>query len=155
MHSLLSSELCDGEKVIGLLCSVTGKRAVRELQQQWAQHSCQEKKRLVLQKWYCRTRKQKYAAFFWERRLLHRLLSHPQTISEASFEQRAVYVAENPVCSDQIEFESTAGWCVNGAAVGVLPWGCSCVNDSATHSLTLSLLFSFTVSFLSGTSVQP
>ncbi|XP_075376810.1 uncharacterized protein C1orf167 homolog isoform X2 [Mycteria americana] len=49
-------------------------RAVRELQQQWAQHSCQEKKRLVLQTWYCQTRKQKYAALFWERLLLHRCL---------------------------------------------------------------------------------
>ncbi|XP_075028605.1 uncharacterized protein C1orf167 homolog isoform X2 [Calonectris borealis] len=49
-------------------------RAVRELQQQWAQHSCQEKKRLVLRTWYCQTRKQKYAALFWERLLLHRCL---------------------------------------------------------------------------------
>ncbi|XP_062459836.1 uncharacterized protein C1orf167 homolog [Pezoporus occidentalis] len=50
------------------------KRAVRELQQQWAQHSCQEKKRLVLQTWYCQMRKQKYAALFWEHLLLHRCL---------------------------------------------------------------------------------
>ncbi|OPJ86172.1 hypothetical protein AV530_011340 [Patagioenas fasciata monilis] len=49
-------------------------RALRELQQQWAQHSCQEKKRLVLQTWYCQTRKQKYAALFWKRLLLHRCL---------------------------------------------------------------------------------
>ncbi|XP_032863722.2 uncharacterized protein C1orf167 homolog isoform X2 [Tyto alba] len=50
------------------------KRAVRELQQQWAQHSCQEKKRLVLQTWYCQTRKQKDAALLWERLLLRRCL---------------------------------------------------------------------------------
>ncbi|XP_050765618.1 uncharacterized protein C1orf167 homolog [Gymnogyps californianus] len=50
------------------------KRAVRELQQRWVQHSCQEKKRMVLQTWYCQTRKQKYAALFWERLLLHRCL---------------------------------------------------------------------------------
>ncbi|XP_014796819.1 PREDICTED: uncharacterized protein C1orf167 homolog isoform X2 [Calidris pugnax] len=50
------------------------KRALRELQQRWAQHSCREKKRLVLQTWYCQTRKQKYAALFWERLLLHRCL---------------------------------------------------------------------------------
>ncbi|XP_049652456.1 uncharacterized protein C1orf167 homolog isoform X1 [Accipiter gentilis] len=50
------------------------KRAVRELQQRWAQHSCQKKKRLVLQTWYCQARKQKYAALFWERLLLHRCL---------------------------------------------------------------------------------
>ncbi|XP_064326596.1 uncharacterized protein LOC135316615 [Phalacrocorax carbo] len=49
-------------------------RAERELQQQWAQHSCQEKKRLVLQTWYCQTRKQKYAALFWEHLLLRRCL---------------------------------------------------------------------------------
>ncbi|KAM4758614.1 uncharacterized protein C1orf167 homolog [Cyanocitta cristata] len=47
---------------------------LRELQQQWAQHSCQEKKRLVLQTWYYQTRKQKYAVLFWERFLLHRCL---------------------------------------------------------------------------------
>ncbi|XP_069730938.1 uncharacterized protein C1orf167 homolog isoform X2 [Phaenicophaeus curvirostris] len=51
------------------------KRAMRELQQQWAQHSCQEKKRLVLQVWYCQTRKKKFAALFWERLLLHRCLA--------------------------------------------------------------------------------
>ncbi|XP_026718371.1 uncharacterized protein C1orf167 homolog isoform X2 [Athene cunicularia] len=50
------------------------KRAARELQQQWAQHSCQEKKRLILQIWYCQTRKQKDAALFWDRLLLHRCL---------------------------------------------------------------------------------
>ncbi|XP_061203994.1 uncharacterized protein C1orf167 homolog isoform X2 [Neopsephotus bourkii] len=50
------------------------KRALRELQQQWTQHSCQEKKRLVLQTWYCQMRKQKYAALFWEHLLLHRCL---------------------------------------------------------------------------------
>ncbi|XP_055560355.1 uncharacterized protein C1orf167 homolog isoform X1 [Falco cherrug] len=50
------------------------RRAMRELQQQWAQYSCQEKKRLVLQTWYCQTRKQKYAAQFWECHLLHRCL---------------------------------------------------------------------------------
>ncbi|XP_030363504.1 uncharacterized protein C1orf167 homolog isoform X2 [Strigops habroptila] len=50
------------------------KCAVRELQQQWTQHSCQERKRLVLQTWYCQMRKQKYAALFWERLLLHRCL---------------------------------------------------------------------------------
>ncbi|XP_068014545.1 uncharacterized protein C1orf167 homolog [Melanerpes formicivorus] len=50
------------------------KRAVRELQQQWVQRSCREKKRLVLQKWCCQTRKQKYAAVFWEHLLLHRCL---------------------------------------------------------------------------------
>ncbi|KAM6240964.1 uncharacterized protein C1orf167 homolog [Porphyrio hochstetteri] len=50
------------------------KCAERELQQRWAQHSSQEKKRLVLQTWSCQTRKQKYAALFWERLLLHRCL---------------------------------------------------------------------------------
>ncbi|XP_051493263.1 uncharacterized protein C1orf167 homolog [Apus apus] len=50
------------------------KCAERDLQQQWAQHSCQQKKRLVLQTWYCQTGKQKYAALFWERLLLHRCL---------------------------------------------------------------------------------
>ncbi|KAM7030465.1 uncharacterized protein C1orf167 homolog isoform 2-T3 [Acridotheres tristis] len=48
------------------------KRALGDLQQQWAWHSCQQKKRLVLQTWYYQTRKQKYAALFWERFLLHR-----------------------------------------------------------------------------------
>ncbi|XP_067167218.1 uncharacterized protein C1orf167 homolog isoform X2 [Apteryx mantelli] len=48
--------------------------AMRELQQQWAQHSCQEKKRLVMQTWSCQTRKQRNAALFWERLLLHRCL---------------------------------------------------------------------------------
>ncbi|XP_030319289.1 uncharacterized protein C1orf167 homolog [Calypte anna] len=50
------------------------KRAMKELQQQWAQHSCQQKQRLVLQTWYCQTKKQKFAALFWERLLLHRCL---------------------------------------------------------------------------------
>ncbi|KAM7030466.1 uncharacterized protein C1orf167 homolog isoform 3-T4 [Acridotheres tristis] len=50
------------------------KRALGDLQQQWAWHSCQQKKRLVLQTWYYQTRKQKYAALFWERFLLHRCL---------------------------------------------------------------------------------
>ncbi|XP_071431789.1 uncharacterized protein C1orf167 homolog [Pithys albifrons albifrons] len=49
-------------------------RALRQLQQQWALHSCQEKKRLVLQTWYYQTRKQKSAALFWEHLLLHRCL---------------------------------------------------------------------------------
>ncbi|XP_068771868.1 uncharacterized protein C1orf167 homolog isoform X2 [Struthio camelus] len=48
--------------------------AMRELQQQWAQHSCQEKKRLVMRTWSCQTRKQRKAALFWERLLRHRCL---------------------------------------------------------------------------------
>uniref|UniRef100_A0A8C8B4N4 Uncharacterized protein n=1 Tax=Otus sunia TaxID=257818 RepID=A0A8C8B4N4_9STRI len=50
------------------------KRAERALQQRWAQHSCQEKKRLILQTWYYQTRKQKDAALFWDRLLLRRCL---------------------------------------------------------------------------------
>ncbi|TRZ19528.1 hypothetical protein HGM15179_007527 [Zosterops borbonicus] len=50
------------------------KRALRELQQQWAWHSCQEKKRLVLQTWYYQMRKQKCAGLFWKSFLLHRCL---------------------------------------------------------------------------------
>lgn len=78
-----------------LLCCLAGRRAMRALQQQWAQHSCQEKRRLVLQTWYCQTMKQKYAALFWERLLLHRFVSCPESISEGT------YVAENLVYSDQ------------------------------------------------------
>ncbi|XP_021273332.1 uncharacterized protein C1orf167 homolog isoform X2 [Numida meleagris] len=50
------------------------KCAMRELQQRWAQHSCQEKKRLILQTWRCQTRQLKNAALFWERLLLRRCL---------------------------------------------------------------------------------
>ncbi|XP_064381686.1 uncharacterized protein C1orf167 homolog isoform X1 [Dromaius novaehollandiae] len=49
-------------------------RAMRALQQQWAQHSCQEKKRLVMRTWSCQTRKRRNAALFWERLLLYRCL---------------------------------------------------------------------------------
>ncbi|XP_017935032.2 uncharacterized protein C1orf167 homolog isoform X2 [Manacus vitellinus] len=63
-------------------------RALRELQQQWAQHSCQEKKRLVLQTWYYQTMKQKYAALFWERLLLHRCLITWAQVTECSLRQR-------------------------------------------------------------------
>ncbi|XP_042739233.1 uncharacterized protein C1orf167 homolog [Lagopus leucura] len=47
---------------------------MKELQQRWAQHSCQEKKRLILQTWRCQTRQLKNAALFWERLLLHRCI---------------------------------------------------------------------------------
>lgn len=47
---------------------------MKELQQRWAQHSCQKKKRLILQTWRCQTRQLKNAALFWERLLLHRCI---------------------------------------------------------------------------------
>ncbi|XP_015737839.1 uncharacterized protein C1orf167 homolog isoform X2 [Coturnix japonica] len=50
------------------------KHNMKELQQRWAQHSCQEKKRLILQMWRCQTRQLKKAALFWECLLLHRCI---------------------------------------------------------------------------------
>ncbi|XP_062449491.1 uncharacterized protein C1orf167 homolog [Rhea pennata] len=48
--------------------------AMRELQQQWAQHSCREKKKWVVKTWSCQTRKQRNVTLFWERLLLRRYL---------------------------------------------------------------------------------
>ncbi|XP_030918202.1 uncharacterized protein C1orf167 homolog [Geospiza fortis] len=64
------------------------KRALRELQQQWAWHRCQEKKRLVLHTWYYQTRKQKYAVLFWERFLLHRCLVTWAQVTACKLRQR-------------------------------------------------------------------
>ncbi|XP_071623337.1 uncharacterized protein C1orf167 homolog isoform X2 [Heliangelus exortis] len=63
------------------------KCAMKELQQQWAQHSCQQKQRLVLQTWYCQTKKQKFAALFWERLLLHRCLVAWAQVTACSLRQ--------------------------------------------------------------------
>lgn len=134
MHSLLLSGLCNGEShwaELKRVCSLTGKRALRELQQQWAWHSCQEKKRLVLQTWYYQMRKQKCAVLFWKSFLLHRFVSC-SCISKGSSAWRAFYVVVSTVLRAEFGFESVDSSCINGASVGAPLWGCVYIKGSLT-----------------------